>query len=188
MRDELLEDVAVAANIFVVGPGHLVFARLDSRELVRRGHGERLEQQRVDEGEDRRVGPDGDGQREDRHRGKSGTSSHHTQTERNVLTELCRKARQPSASFDPVTMHGTAVRAGRLVSELAPPLRPRRSVIEPVAAELLGAHVEMKLKLLADVVAHVLACAGGKAEEPLDAAKRHRLPHAVSITLKTASA
>ena len=191
MSGNVGEDIRALRDVLVVEPGCLALAGIDADDLLRRPHGQRLEDERVHETEDGRVAANGEGKRQDRHGREPRAASKQTHRELCVLPQFARESRHRSVSFHGPSLSGARLRAARKVAEFATRLCSSVRLGHAVSHQIVDAHVEVESELLLHVVVDVLIRPRDEAEEPFRVWWPNSMCHrrqAGSMTLKTASA
>ena len=154
----------------------------NANQAVRLREWRSLKQDVVDDGEDRRVRADAEGQRDDRGGGEGGRGAELSRGVDDVLPEIAHVLTPPLGGFG-VAVHGADVAPCVVdVAELAHRLRAGGVGRKAERDERVDPHVEMKRELRLEVGANLPLRAPGKTEKP--AARTH----VGSSTLNTAAA
>ncbi len=154
----------------------------NANQPVRLREWRRLKQDVVDDGEDRRVRADAEGQRDDRGGGEGGGGAQLSRGVDDVLPEVAHVLAPPLGGFG-VAVHGADVAPCVVdVAELAHRLRAGGVGRKAERDEGVDPHVEMERELGLEVGADLSRRAPGKTEKP--AARTH----VGSRTLNTAAA
>jgi hypothetical protein len=146
---------------------------MDARERVGCAEGWRLEQNGVDDAEDGGITANRNGQREDGDGGEARAVADQAHAVGGVQLQIACEAAQPSAALDGRALRRPPGAAAPRIAELLLGLGARECFGHAATHQFRGAHVEMKLELVADVGLDVGSGARGKAEQAAGAEGFH---------------
>ena len=136
--------------------GHAVGAAVgthlgDQHHAVRLGVGQRAQEHRVEHAVDGGVGADAERERQDGDDGEAGTAGQQAKTDPGVLPQLRGEVADATTTFHRVPQLRQRVGARIDFAEFLQRLRAGVRRRHALARELVGAHVEVKRELVADV-------------------------------------
>ena len=176
-RRQIREDVAALGEVQIVGPGGQALAGVDADDLLRPGHRQLFERQRIDDAEDGGVAADGEGERQDRDHREGGTAADEPGSELRILPQFAAEPGDGFLSLHSRSPRCTGRRAAPAVAEFPQRLFARRRLRQAARHQVVDAAVDVKRELFLDIAPHVVATARRESEETFAVRRSNALRH-----------